>query len=164
MNDSPSVPHGPRSWTRAILWGGILAATIDFLFACTYYAWLRDRPATRVWQSVAAGLLGKASFDGGTPTIVLGVALHYLIGVIWAAIYVVASRVLRILIRQPLACGAIFGAIIYFAMNMVVLPLSALQTKAWPPPIAFWPIAIHVIGIGPAIALSAWRFGSKRFS
>jgi len=158
MNDSASTPRGSRSFSRAIIWGGFLAATVDFFFACTYYAWLRDRPATRVWQSVAAGLLGKASFDGGTATIVLGVALHYLIGVIWATVYVAASRILRILIRQPLACGLIFGAVIYFAMNMIVLPLSALHTKAWPPPIAFWPIAIHLIGIGPAIALAAWRF------
>lgn len=158
MNDSASSPRGRRSWSRVILWGGFLAATIDFFFACTYYAWLHDRPATRVWQSVAAGWLGKASFDGGMTTVALGVALHYLIGVIWACIYVVTSNVLRILIRQPLVCGPVFGAVIYFAMNMIVLPLSALHTKAFPPPMAFWPIAIHVIGIGPAIAFSARRF------
>jgi uncharacterized membrane protein YagU involved in acid resistance len=158
MNDSAAPSREHRSWSRAILWGGILAATIDFVFASTYYAWLRDKPATRVWQSVAAGLLGKASFDGGTSTVVLGVILHYLIGVIWASIYVVTSRPLRILIRQPLASGVVFGAIIYLVMNVVVLPLSALHLPAFPLSTAIWPIAIHVLGIGPAIAFSAQRF------
>jgi uncharacterized membrane protein YagU involved in acid resistance len=157
MNDS-APSREPRSWSRAILWGGVLAATIDFVFANTYYAWLRDKPATRVWQTVAAGLLGKASYDGGTSTITLGVVLHYLIGVIWASIYVLTSRPLRILVRQPLACGVIFGAIIYVVMNMVVLPLSALHLPAFPLSLAVWPVAIHVLGIGPAIAFSARRF------
>lgn len=158
MNDPTAPFRAQRRWAQAILWGGLLAATIDFLFACTYYAWLRERPATRVWQTVAAGLLGKASFDGGASTVALGVVLHYLIGLIWASIYVALSYARRILIRQPLICGLIFGAIIYLTMNLIVLPLSALHTPAWPLSTAFWPIAIHVVGIGPAIAFSARRF------
>ncbi|MBA3759414.1 MAG: hypothetical protein H0X07_02700 [Gemmatimonadales bacterium] len=43
-----------------------------------------DVLAIRIFQSVAAGLLGQASFEGGAATAALGLALHYLIALTMA--------------------------------------------------------------------------------
>jgi len=51
-------------------------------------------PAQRILQSVAAGLLGDASFEGGAATAALGLALHFLIA---------TSMSVRITCRPPLA-------------------------------------------------------------
>ena len=53
----------------------------------------------RVFQSVAAGVLGRPSFDGGVPTALLGVALHCTIALIWTSIYALIIRRLGIVQR-----------------------------------------------------------------
>src|SRR5437879_3306993 len=73
----------------------------------------------RVMQSVAAGVLGKASFDGGIPTALLGTALHFTIATIWTSIF--AFVVLRLPIVQRLTqttkgtavVGATYGGFIW---------------------------------------------------
>jgi hypothetical protein len=48
-----------------VLAGGLVAGTFDIVYACTFWAVKRDVPPERIFQSVASGLLGKASFEGG---------------------------------------------------------------------------------------------------
>ena len=62
------------------------------------------------------------------------------------------------LVRHAVPAGLVFGAAVYFFMNMVVLPLSALHAKAFPPPLALWPIVAHMVGVGLPIALATRRF------
>ena len=142
---------------KAILWGGLLGALGDFLFAFIFYGW-----KIRVFQSVAAGLIGKeAAFAGGVPTFLLGVFLHFVIGIIWAALFWIISRRVPALLNYAVPAGLAWGLVIYFGMNCVVLPLSALQTKAWPPNLAPWPIAMHMLVVGLPMALVARCYARK---
>jgi uncharacterized membrane protein YagU involved in acid resistance len=77
-------------------------------------------------QSVARGVLGTASFEGGVPTALLGAVLHYTIALTMAATYYLVSRKLHALTRRPIACGLAYGVLLYLIMNLVVLPLSAV--------------------------------------
>lgn len=139
---------------RAILLGGLLGGTGDLIFAFVFYGF-----KLRVFQSVAAGLIGRAAaFDGGVPTFLLGVLLHYVIALIWAALFWTASRTLPALVKHAIPAGLGYGLIIYFGMNSVVLPLSALHAKAWPPNLAAWPIVMHMLVVGLPIALVAGKF------
>ena len=53
--------------------------------------------------------------------------------------------------------GSVFGAGVYYFMNLVVLPLSALKTKGYP--LAWEPrmLAAHVVLVGIPIAWAARR-------
>lgn len=139
--------------TRAIVWGGLLAGTGDLVFALSYYGM-----KLRVFQGVAGGLIGRdAAFSGGPATFALGVALHYGIALIWAALFCLAARRLPALLRNATVAGLAYGLVVYFGMNNVVLPLSALHTPAWPPR-PDWPaIAAHCFLFGLPIALAARR-------
>ncbi len=139
---------------KAILVGGLLGGLGDFLFAFVFYGW-----KIRVFQSVAAGLIGKdAAFAGGVPTFLFGVVLHFVIGIIWAALFCLLARRVPALLRYAIPAGLAWGLVVYFGMNSVVLPLSALHTKAWPPNLAPWPIAGHMLLVGLPIALAARKF------
>ncbi len=148
----------PNPW-KAILWGGLLGASGDFFFAFVFYGW-----KIRVFQSVAAGLIGRESaFAGGVPTFLLGVALHFLIGIIWAALFWIISRRITAMTRHAVPAGLAWGVVVFYGMNCVVLPLSALHAKAWPPPwpwVAPWPFLAHLLVVGLPIALAARRFTS----
>jgi hypothetical protein len=133
MTASPSTvsPARPGAF-RVILWGGLVAGTLD-LTAAFVSSWLRAGVGpVRVMQSIASGLLGAASFTGGAKTAVLGVALHFLIATVATAVFYVASRALRFLVERPAVAGLLYGVAVYSFMNFVVLPLSAVPQRGAP--------------------------------
>jgi hypothetical protein len=139
--------------TRAIVWGGLLAGTGDLVFALSHYGM-----KLKVFQTVAAGLIGReAAFAGGEATFALGVALHYGISLIWAALFCFVALRLPALLRNATAAGLAYGFVVYFGMNNVVLPLSALHTPFWPPKLDAAAIAAHCFVFGFPIALAARR-------
>jgi len=146
--------HRP-STTLILLAGGLLAGTLDILFACLYWALKADVPASRILQSVASGLLGRSSFEGGAASAGLGLALHFLITVLMCVTYYVAARRWRLLRQRPWFAGAAYGALLYAVMNHVVVPLSAAgpgsADRLW---IAL-SIAVHVLFVGVPCALFA---------
>lgn len=138
---------------RALLWGGLLAGTGDLVFALGYYG-----PQLKVFQTVAAGLIGRdAAFAGGEATFALGVALHYGVSLIWAALFCLVALRLPALLRHATAAGLAYGFVVYFGMNNLVLPLSALGTPFWPPKLDAAAIAAHCFAFGFPIALAARR-------
>ena len=146
---------------RAIVWGGLLAGLADALYATLYFGFQGAKPA-RIWQSVASGLLGReAAVAGGLPTAFLGLGLHFFIAFTAAAVYVLASRWLPVLVQRAVLCGCLYGLWVYIFMNAVVIPLSAIgpRKSSWIAPTMtfFTGLAVHVFGVGLGIALPARR-------
>jgi uncharacterized membrane protein YagU involved in acid resistance len=112
----------------AILVGGGIAATFDIIYAIVY-SWIRASvPPIAIMQSVASGLLGQRAYEGGEATALLGLGLHYSMGFIIAAIFWFASRRLKFMTERAVLAGLLYGVCVYFVMNFIVLPLSALPT------------------------------------
>jgi hypothetical protein len=150
----------PRA-ARAIAWGGLLAGVGDITFAFVT-AGLNGVSPVRVLQSVAGGLLGAAARDGGLATAALGAGLHFLIAFIWATVYWLASRKLRVLLRHPVVCGLLYGFAVYAFMYLVVLPLSAAYFK---PTFTLYTVSLngagHMLLVGLPIALAAYKFSNN---
>jgi hypothetical protein len=162
--DKTHFPEHPRV-LDAILYGGLAVGVLDGSAAVITTLLYGNSPA-RMFQTIARGLLGQASYGGGWVTVLFGVALHVLIAFIWAAIYNGASLKLPALIRRAALCGPIYGVVVYFAMQMIVLPLSAIRLS----PFAFTGnlknmmigIITHIICVGTPIALMARRAAEKK--
>ena len=120
------APRRSVAW-RWVLAGGLALATLDAAFATSFWRIAAGMAWTRVFQSVAAGVLGlEASVAGGAATAWLGVALHYLIAIGFVLAYTLAARHHDALLRRATACGIAYGLLLYVAMNCVVIPLSAI--------------------------------------
>jgi hypothetical protein len=164
--DAVSASAGNHSLEKpralaAILWGGAIAGAFDLTYAIAFYA-LRGVKPIRVSQSIASGLLGPKAYQGGIATALLGVVLHFVIAIGAATVFYLLSRKLTFLTQKPILSGPLYGALIYFFMHFVVLPLAAnpkfrTTTLSIPTVCDF---AIHMILIGPSIALAARRFSS----
>lgn len=145
----------PRAF-ETIIYGGLIVGVLDFFDAVIFNS-LRGVSPSRVWQFVASGLIGRASFGGGMKTALLGVLLHFLIAFILAAIYYGASLYLPMLLRRAVLWGMIYGVAVYFVMNYVVLPLSLA------PPLSFSLASFlngvigHALLVGLPVALVARR-------
>jgi len=152
-----SVARAPWPRWAIVVLGGLVLGTLDLMFATSFWKIGYGVSATRVMQSVARGVLGTASFEGGVPTALLGTALHYTIAITMAATYYAVSRRYRMLTRWPVACGVAYGALLYLIMNFVVLPLSRVGLPKFDN--AVWvasSIVMHTI-FGVICALTARR-------
>ncbi len=139
----------------AIAFGGLVAGSLDILYAMAFW-WLKAGVSPlRILQSVAAGALGPASFDGGAASATLGLVLHFAIATAMAAAYVLAARRVPLLLRRPWLCGAAHGLLLYAAMNLVVVPLSAAGAQPRDPLWVACSIVAHMLLVGVPIALFA---------
>ena len=88
----------------------------------------------------------------------LGLALHFFIAIIMAAVFVFAASRIAFLTRFAWVTGPLFGLVLYAAMQYVVLPLSAAGGGSHPEGQFFWgALAAHTLLVGLPIALVARR-------
>lgn len=146
----------PRAFDT-ILYGGLVVGILDGLFAFIFYGLILGAKPLRIFQGVAAGVLGRASFEGGTKTFVLGILLHFIVATCIAAVYYLASLKLPFLIHHAVICGLIYGMIAYLGMNYIVIPLSAIGLRPFSFG-TFLPAFIgHAVLVGLPVALIARR-------
>jgi len=140
---------------RAIACGTLVVGVLDALDALVFFG-LRGVPPIRIFQSIAAGLLGREAFQGGTATAVLGACLHFFIAFAIVTIYVAASRRARVLADRPVIFGLVYGVAVYVVMTTIVVPLSAAGGGAPPSvPVMVNGLLIHALGVGLPSALFA---------
>lgn len=146
-----------RPLLAAALGGGV-GGLLDIVYAIVLWGVILGGTPTGVLQSIAAGLLGNASYEGGNATAALGLALHFFIAFVMALVYVTAAARLLLLTRRPWICGALYGVLLFVVMNFVVVPLSAIGWRPMSTMGALRALIPHVIFVGPAIALFARRY------
>src|SRR5215467_13418718 len=117
-----TAPSTSANALLAIFWGGLACGVFDITQACIAWGIQNHVPPMRIFQSVASGLLGAKSFQGGVKTAALGLFLHFLIAFIWAVIYYIASRQIAFLTERPVIAGLVYGEFVWVCMTCVVLP------------------------------------------
>src|SRR5437764_1008816 len=121
MISSPSLTD-----LEVISLAGLTSGVLDITCTLTVNKLKGTAPA-RTLQAIASGLIGPKSFEGGRNTAALGLALHFFIAVVAAAVYYVASRRLTVLIEHAVLYGFLYGMAVHLFMSFIVLPLSSLQ-------------------------------------
>jgi len=95
---------------------------VDLVYAILGYS---PQKPIRIAQTIASGILGVNSYNGGTRTAALGVVLQFVIALGAATVYYPASRKLPFLVSRALLYGIIYGALVYLFMHFVLVLLSA---------------------------------------
>ena len=145
----------PSQAYRAIGWAGLLAGSLDITVAFVE-AGLEGRSPVSLLQGIAGGLLGMSSFRGGLATAALGLFFHFLIATTAAAVFYLACRKLKFLVKHAIPSGLLYGVVVYSFMNDIVLPLSAYHTKIAPPHIM--DVAVLMFMVGLPIALIVRKY------
>src|SRR3546814_1137408 len=103
MNLASSSLRRPTIGPRAMVaLAGIVAGTLDLIYAATFWGIQKGLSPLQILQSVAAGWLGRATFEGGYPSALLGLVSHYGIAITMAAVFRFASRRWPALVHKPL--------------------------------------------------------------
>ena len=134
---------------QAILSGGLVVGTLDLLDAFVFFGLRSGSTPMRICQSIAGGLLGRATYQHGAASAALGVGVDFFNATAIVAAFYAASRVVPALARHPLIAGPVYGVIVYFFMNTIVIPLSAIGGTFSPAtPVFVNGILIHIAGVG----------------
>jgi hypothetical protein len=141
----------------AILCGGGACAVLDGTAATVQFG-LKGIKPLRVWQGVASGALGESAFSKGWVSGGLGLLVHCIVALTVATVFVEAAFRAPILARNYWFTGPAYGVLVFLAMNLIVVPLSARpkRPRSWPDIIA--QIMIHIVFVGLPIAMAASRF------
>lgn len=132
---------------RGILLGGFFAGLADFIYP-TVRTVMAGGPWTRPWKGVASGLFGADAHQGGMGMVVLGIALHFFICIVAAALlYLIASRV-HWPSRQWIVLGILYGIAFLAVMNYVILPLSAIGHGIYPLQTIHLSAFTHILVVG----------------
>ena len=142
-------------YVRAVLVGGLIGGALDIAFAISFGAYNGTVPL-QLLRIVASGAFGKAALDGGVAMSAFGLAAHFGLSLAWAGVYLLLARSKpQLAVRHPIACAVAFGILVFLAMRLVVLPLSA-----FPFPVRFRPLSTvldllsHMFLFGVPIALA----------
>ena len=146
-----------------VLRAGFVTGIIDGLFSSVLVAVFYGSTVTRLFQGVAATLLGKRAFEGGTSTALIGVLMHFGVAFAWSIIFALLltkSAWLRRVLDSPfgvIKIAAVYGPLIWMVMSLIVIPLLVRR----PPTISLrWWIQFfgHIVFVGlPIVALIGGR-------
>ena len=142
----------------AIALAAVVAGSLDLIFAFTFHGVMSHVSPTRVLQSIATGWFGMDALNGGVSTAAIGFFSHYGILLGAALVYYGATQVCPWLDRHAYLCGMVFGIGIYGVMHLVVLPLSNAPAFKGTTVGTIADFSMHVLVIGPAMALTLRRF------
>jgi len=152
----------PLTSRQALLFGWLTVGILDGLDACLFWFFRVGATPIQIFQSVAAGLVGReAAKAGGLPISLLGLGIHFLVAFCAAGTFLFLSRKLPDLARRPVLWGVLYGLAVYCFMYYVVMPLSRIGMPKAPTLETLVPfinnISIHVFGVGLPSAYWAWR-------
>lgn len=149
------APRRRLGFLEAMIYGGLVVGALDLVDAFFFYGWIKGVSPVRIFQSIAAGLLGRASYQDGAASALLGLLLQFVNAFLIVSIYGLASRAIPALTRHPIVLGALYGCGAHLVMFFVVVPLSRAGT-----PHSTWPVMInglvgHALLVGIPSALFA---------
>jgi hypothetical protein len=134
--------------------GGLVAGTVDILYAGFCYGW-------DLILAISAGLVGlKALKVGGVRYFALGLFLHFFISLTFAAFYYASSRKWTFLSDSWIVCGLAYGAAVQIVMMYLVLPFLTVTRPHGPYELneVLVGLGAHMVVIGLPIAYSVHRF------
>lgn len=154
---STTVSGSPSRPLAAIFWGGLLAGVFDIAQAFIGFGLLGAKPF-RILQHIAGGAFGARSMQMGWTSAALGLVFHFTIAFTAAAVYYLASQVLRVMVEHAVICGLIYGELVFLFMYFVVLPLTPLGPAQFNTATYITGPIGHTLLVGLPIALSVRRF------
>lgn len=155
-----SFTRTPRPFDTIFL-GGLTAGALDAIDGVIAFGFKGLNPI-QVLQYIASGALGPGAFGGGLATAAIGAGFHFFIAFVAAAVYFAVSRKMTALYQEPFIWGPVYGAAIYFFMNFLVLPLSAVAKGPFSLPLFVNGVVGHAIFVGLPIAWFALRSARLR--
>jgi hypothetical protein len=153
---SAAAPYSPfsRDALSRLVRAGLLTGVSDGLFSSVLSVAFYHSTVSRLFQGVAATLVGKEALNAGTPMAALGVLMHFGVAFGWSAVFLFLvmrwSWIRGVLTSRfgVVKVASLYGPCIWMVMSLAVIPLLVHR----PPTISirWW---IQLIGHIPFVGI-----------
>jgi hypothetical protein len=131
--ERPDTPPGGhrspgRDLVSRLVLAGLLTGVVDGAFSSALSVLAYRSTVSRLFQGVASVLLGGKAFDGGAPTVALGVLMHFGVAFGWSAVFLflaMRTRFVTRLLTSPygvVRVASLYGPFVWIVMSLVVIP------------------------------------------
>jgi hypothetical protein len=145
-------------WSAALVNTGLVAGFADGSAAVLTHLARGGRTPIRIFNFIASALVGPDAMRGGLPLAALGFALHMGIALTWVTLFWVAAWRWPALLDRLVPVSIGYGAVIWLVMNLVVLPLSRVQTGRFSPSTVAVGAGVLMLCVALPAALGARRY------
>jgi len=146
----------------SVLKAGILVGSFDILAAFLLVLIRTGKlQVFNILKFIASGIFGKDAAAGGLKMVVVGFILHYTIAFIFTGLFFWLYPKMNLGSKNKWITGIVYGVLIWFLMNRIVLPLSNVVHRPFSLSNALINIGILIICIGIPLSLFARRFYRK---
>lgn len=112
-----------KSKSGTIFLSGLIAGTLDILAALIIYDLILQKTTSiKILQSIASGIFKKEAYSGGSQMALYGLLLHYFIALTFAWFYFTIYPYFKLLKKNALLSGILYGIFVWMVMNLLVLP------------------------------------------
>ncbi len=117
-------------FAKAVLIVTMIAGTLDIIAAHLHIWAASGNFPTAVFKGIASGVFGRErAMQGGAGMMALGAFFHYFISFSFTLLFFLLYPRLSLLRKNLLASGFAYSLFVWFTMNFIVLPLSALHSS-----------------------------------
>lgn len=156
---------------KPILYAGAIVGVLDITAACIEAAIKYGVTPMHVLQSVAGGLLGRGSYNGGFATAALGIAMHFTMALIVATVFYALTRWFFTLPQKlsgVTVVGLLYGLAVFVVNNFGTAPFLSLVRSLYlhtpavfKPPMGWSQLIIHLFCVGLPPALVMHRYSKS---
>ncbi|MBL7846571.1 MAG: hypothetical protein JNL40_03810 [Cyclobacteriaceae bacterium] len=154
---SSAIQSGKLLWEIMRAW--VLVGTLDILAAIIQTV-VAGASIERLMRYIASGAFGEAAFTGGAWYAIVGLVFHYLIAFTWTVLFFVLYPKLRLTTSNRMVVGIGYGAVIWFVMNRIVLPLSNVPQRPFDLQRAIIAAFVLMVAIGIPLSFRAQKYFS----
>ena len=133
---------------QIILWATAVVVVLDGIAGVVYFYTLLNLGPAQFMQWITSAIDGTSAFGAGSSAIIEGFIIHVIVTFIMAAVYYFAYKNSRIVRKNTLTSGIIYGLGIWIVMNLIVFPLSNVPPAPFVLFNAFISIIWHIVLVG----------------
>lgn len=159
---SPEIPK-QKSLLKAILLTGLLAGTLDITSAIIHYVIRTQKNPVKIFNYIAGAVFGKTeAYADGVLMPLLGLIFHYCVATIFTAFFFLIYPKIKILSKNIVATGLLYGIFVWFVMSYIVVPLSRISSFPSSVLQSIIGCIILMFAIGLPISIMTYRFYFKK--
>ena len=118
------------NFTKAVLIVTAIAGTLDIIAAHLHIWAASGKFPTAVFKGIASGAFGRErAFQGGAEMMALGAFFHYFISFSFTLLFFLLYPRFNLLRKNLLATAFVYSLFVWFTMNFIVVPMSALHAS-----------------------------------
>jgi hypothetical protein len=148
---------------KTILLAWLLVGTLDITSATIQFMIMGGTNPVNILVYISSAIYGPQAKEIGPPSMaILGLALHYLIALIWTVIFFILYPRIQLMSKNRVITGIVYGYFMQLIMSQVVVKLSNTVKRPFSFEAFLISGAILVVAIGLPLSFIAYRHYKKQ--